>query len=143
VVIVIPQEATADGDLLARVTANYRSRGYRLAVASTLQHDMAALEGVQPDFLQLDVGQFSSEQELKPFVDHAHGWGGRTLVTHIEAARELVIAVRAGADAMQGYFLGRPDFENVRQPRLTPVPAYITRAESSGRANAAPHSAHG
>jgi len=143
VVIVIPREATADGDLLARVTANYRSRGYGLAVTSTLHHDMAALESVRPDFLQLDASQFSSEQELKPFIDHVHGWGGRALVTHIEAAWELVIALRAGADAMQGYFLGRPDFESVRQTGSTPVATYITSAVSSGGDNAAPHSTHG
>jgi EAL domain-containing protein (putative c-di-GMP-specific phosphodiesterase class I) len=140
VVIVIPREAAADGDLLARVTANYRSRGYRLAVASSLHHDIASLERLQPDYLQMDVSQFSSEQELKPFIDHVHAWGGRALVTRIEAARELVVALQAGADSMQGYFWGRPDFENIRQNGPPPAPvSTMTAGSGRGRNAAAPH----
>jgi EAL domain-containing protein (putative c-di-GMP-specific phosphodiesterase class I) len=132
VVIVIPQEATADADLLARVIANYRSRGYRLAVACTSHHDIAPLESLRPDFLRVDVRQVSSEQQLKQFIDNVHGWGGRALVTHIESAGDRMAALRAGTDAMQGYLLGRPDIESVRQHDLTPVPLLIRGGISHG-----------
>jgi hypothetical protein len=58
--------------------------------------------------LRLEVSVIQMLGEAGPLVDAIHHFGAQVLFREIETARQLTGAVRAGADLLQGRFLGLP-----------------------------------
>lgn len=72
---------------------------------------------LHPDFVKLDgavMRQAESTQQtllvLHRLVNLFHGIGAKVVVQHIETNEQLKIARSAGADLMQGHYLGQPEF---------------------------------
>lgn len=109
VVIELPAEVNSDRRLFRHVTANYRSRGYRIACSHGGHPDdwMADLGSLYPDVVRLDV-QVLRRPGGRALADAVHRFGARLLVTGIEAAEDTRTAARAGADLLQGRHLGEP-----------------------------------
>ncbi|MEI7682647.1 MAG: EAL domain-containing protein, partial [Betaproteobacteria bacterium] len=137
VVIEIPGEATEDRALVERASENYLARGYRLAITWSPAADAAALESIKPEFLRIDSRLLPAPGDLDPLVGRVHAWGGRAIAIKIDAARDLVLATRAGIDLLQGFLLGRPDFELDARRELGPVPMSIVRQALTGASQVA------
>ena len=110
VVIEIPAEVNRDWRLLKHVIVNYRSRGYRVALNHGGENDgwMAELGSLYPDFVRLEAGQLKKRAGITALVDAIHRFGATLLVRDIETEQDRSAAVRAGADLLQGRFLGEP-----------------------------------
>jgi EAL domain-containing protein (putative c-di-GMP-specific phosphodiesterase class I) len=99
--------------------SNYRSLGYKIAVDNfgTAHSSLERMLKLQPDIVKLD-GALIRASEYTPsltgvisgLVDKFHRGGAQVAITGIENARQLEIARRFGADLLQGYYLGRPEF---------------------------------
>lgn len=108
VVIEIPAAANANPALVAHVVANYRFRGFRVAV----HHEgdagwLATLAHLRADFIQVRFRD-SAMVSLRAAVAVAHECGARSLVTHLETGTAVDAAREAGADLLQGFELARP-----------------------------------
>lgn len=110
VVIEIPAEVNQDRQLLKHVIVNYRSRGYRIALNHAGDNEgwMAELGSLYPDFVRLEAGQLKKRAGTTALVDAIHRFGATLLVRDVETEQEMSAAVRAGADLLQGRFLGEP-----------------------------------
>jgi len=109
VVIQLPASVNRNTALVGHVIANYRHCGYGVALAHR-PNDPAAFEQVglfRPDFVRLRATDFSGS-DLRDVVRRVHDVGALALVSHIESANRLLTAQRAGADLVQGDYLGRP-----------------------------------
>jgi len=108
VVIEIPPEVNQDRRLLKHVIVNYRSRGYRIALNHGGDSDgwMADLGSLYPDIVRLDAGQLKKQPGTAALVDAIHRFGATLLVRDVETEQEMAVAVRAGADLLQGHYLG-------------------------------------
>ncbi|MGA8056539.1 MAG: EAL domain-containing protein [Burkholderiales bacterium] len=116
VVIDLPEAANAHPALLAHVIANYRYRGYKVAVRS--RGGVAAVEQVsffRPDVVRLDARDFARDG-LAEVVQCVHAAGAQALVEFIETSARLSSAQSAGADLVQGFTVRRPDTELERAP---------------------------
>lgn len=110
VVIEIPAEVNRDWRLLRHVIGNYRSRGYRIAANYSGTNDgwMSELGNLYPDIVRVDASTLLQNDRTDPPLDTVHRFGAALLVRDIETRRQMVAAVRTGADLLQGRFLGRP-----------------------------------
>jgi EAL domain-containing protein (putative c-di-GMP-specific phosphodiesterase class I) len=110
VVIEIPTEVNRDWRLLKHVISNYRSRGYRIAANHSGAGDnwMVELGSLYPDIVRLDASALLQYDGTDPLLDTAHRFGAALLIRDIETSQQMVAAVRAGADLLQGRFLGEP-----------------------------------
>lgn len=108
VVIEIPSEINRDLRLLKHVIVNYRSRGYAIALnhAGGEEGWMAELGSLYPDFVRLDAALLREKPDSKALVDAIHRYGATLLVRDVETDQDMTAAVRAGADLLQGHFLG-------------------------------------
>ncbi|MGH8631214.1 MAG: EAL domain-containing protein, partial [Burkholderiales bacterium] len=110
VVIEIPAKVNRDWRLLKHVIVNYRSRGYQIAVNHGGANDgwMAELGILYPDIVRLEASALTQRGGLGSLVDAVHRFGATLLVRDIETTQEMSAAIRAGADLLQGRFLGEP-----------------------------------
>jgi EAL domain-containing protein (putative c-di-GMP-specific phosphodiesterase class I) len=113
VVIEIPAEANRNWKLLKHVISNYRSHGYRIAINHNDAGDdwvaeLASLYPLYPDVVRLEASVLQRLGDTGPLVETIHHFGAQVLFREIETARQLTGAVRAGADLLQGRFLGIP-----------------------------------
>lgn len=110
VVIEIPAEVNQDWRLLKRVIVNYRSRGYRIALNHVGDNEgwMAELGSLYPDFVRLEAGQLKNRTGVSALVDAIHRFGATLLVRDVETEQDMAVAVRAGADLLQGRYLAEP-----------------------------------
>ena len=124
VVIQLPATVNRNTVLVGHVIANYRHCGY--GVAMTLRPgDAAAFEHValfRPDFVRLRATDHAGS-ELHDVVQRVHAAGALALVSHIETADQLMGARDAGADLVQGYYLGHPAPQPQPHRRDDPKPA--------------------
>jgi EAL domain-containing protein (putative c-di-GMP-specific phosphodiesterase class I) len=107
VVIEIPAAANRDAALLARVVANYRSHGYRVALTHNRNAPglLLALDHLRPDIVKLRYQ--GNDRILKAAVLEVQATGARALITHLESGEQLDAARAAGADLLQGFAFGR------------------------------------
>jgi EAL domain-containing protein (putative c-di-GMP-specific phosphodiesterase class I) len=91
------------------VIVNYRSRGYRIACnhSGATEEWMAELGSLYPDLVRLDVKALKRSGS-KSLVEAIHRFGASLLVKEVESAEDVAAAVRAGADLLQGRYLGEP-----------------------------------
>ena len=110
VVIEIPTEVNRDWKLLQHVINNYRSRGYRIAANHSGASDswMAELGDLYPDIVRLDALALLEYDGTDRLLDTVHRFGAALLVRDIQTSQQMVSAIRAGADLLQGRFLGEP-----------------------------------
>lgn len=110
VTIEIPAEVNRDWRLLKHVIGNYRSRGYRVAANhSGAGEDWAGELGkVYPDIVRLAASALFRHNETDSLLDGIRRFGAALLVRDIETDLQMAAALRAGADLLQGPFLGKP-----------------------------------
>jgi len=109
VVIEIPLEVNQDRRLLKHVIVNYRSRGYRIACnhSGATEEWMAELGSLYPDVVRLEVKALKRSGS-KSLVEAIHRFGASLLVKEVETPEDVSAAIRAGADLLQGRYLGEP-----------------------------------
>jgi EAL domain-containing protein (putative c-di-GMP-specific phosphodiesterase class I) len=113
VVIEIPAEVNRNWKLLKHVISNYRSHGYRIAInyndaSEDWVAELASLYPLHPDVVRLEASALQRLGDARPLVEAIHHFGAQVLFGEIETARQLPGAVRAGANLLQGRFLGIP-----------------------------------
>lgn len=125
VVIEIKEFATGDSTRLEEAVNNYRSLGYKIALDNfgTAYSSGAAYSSLdkalnlRPDIIKLDGGLIRKaehtsrvESLIHGLVEIFHKLGAQVVIEGIETARQATIARDAGADLLQGYYLGHPEF---------------------------------
>lgn len=110
VVIEIPAEVNRDWRLLRHVISNYRSRGYRIAANHSGASDnwMTELGSLYPDIVRQEASTLLQHTGSDPLLETVHRFGAALLVRDIETSQQMAAAIRAGADLLQGRFLGQP-----------------------------------
>lgn len=121
VVIEIKETAVKDEACLEEAVNNYRSLGYKIAVdnfgascldnAANLPPDsLGKVLKLRPDIVKLDGALLRAASVIYGLVNTFHSAGTQVIITGIETQEQLDIARNAGADLLQGYYLGRPEF---------------------------------
>lgn len=125
VVIEINEFATGDSTRLEEAVNNYRSLGYKIALdnfgaaysSGTAYSSLDKALNLRPDIIKLDGGlirkaEHTSRVEglIQGLVEIFHKLGAQVVIGGIETARQATIARDAGADLLQGYYLGHPEF---------------------------------
>lgn len=117
VVIEIHESAVSDEKQLAAAIANYRERGYQIAIDDFgKEHsNLERLWTLSPEYVKLDGGiiqqaeQNSRLQRILPkLVEIIRELGAEVVVEGIETTSQLELARHAGANLVQGYLIGRP-----------------------------------
>lgn len=148
VVIEIRESAVEDVARLSEAVNNYRSLGYKIAVDdfgavhsgiarivnSQRRYDnlisdieLDRVLALRPDIVKLDSSVIQTAEHtasatavIHGLVNIVHQSGAQVVIEGIETASQLVIARATGADFLQGYFLGKPEFAG-----NTPHPLYF------------------
>lgn len=104
---------------LVEAVANYRQRGYRVAIDDFGRHhaNFDRLWRLSPDIVKLDRNLIELAEStpkvrrsLPKLVDLLHELEARVVIEGIETRAQLEIAQDSGSDFFQGYFLGEPRF---------------------------------
>lgn len=120
IVLEVQESAIEDDAHLMAAVKNYRQRGYLIAIDDFgWRHcNLDRLWRLQPEIVKLEGGMIAAAVEdervavaLARQVDIAHALGATVVVKGVETATQLTAARQAGADLVQGYFLGEPDPE--------------------------------
>lgn len=133
VVIELKGFAAEDITRLEEAINNYRSLGYKIALDNfgaaysssgviNLQSDnLDRVIKLRPDIVKLDGALLRAADVVNGLVNTFHKAGIQVTATGIETQEQLGIARDAGADLLQGYYLGRPEFSTgTWGPRLSP-----------------------
>lgn len=117
VVIEIHESAVSEEKLLAAAIANYRERGYKIAIDDFgKEHsNLERLWTLSPEYVKLDGG-IIQQAEINPrlqrilpkLVEIIRELGADVIVEGIETRSQLELARHAGVNLVQGYLLGRP-----------------------------------
>jgi EAL domain-containing protein (putative c-di-GMP-specific phosphodiesterase class I) len=119
VVLEILESGIDDLGHLARAVSAYQERGYRIAIDDFgCQHsNFDRLWRLSPDIVKLDrelivqaAGNLRTRIILPKLIDIIHDLGGLVVCEGIETAEQHELAVRAGADLLQGFLYARPAF---------------------------------
>lgn len=110
-------EAFPDLRLLKSILERYRQEGARVALddLGSGHTSLSYLAELRPDIVKLDRGLVRGLHCSEPtfrlvrsLIEYAHDLGIQVVAEGIEQAEELAAVQEAGADLVQGYFLGRP-----------------------------------
>ncbi len=117
VVIEINESAVSEEKQLAAAIANYRERGYKIAIDDFgKEHsNLERLWTLSPEYVKLDGG-IIQQAEVNPrlqrilpkLVEIIRELGAEVVVEGIETQSQLELARHAGVHLVQGYLLGRP-----------------------------------
>lgn len=117
-VVIEVQESTIDTDKhLIEAVTNYRDRAYRIAIDGFggRRTNIDRLWRIAPDFVKFDIGlvheaetNIKARRVLTKLIEAAQEVGAQAIVQGIENETQRQIAIDAGANALQGYFFGRP-----------------------------------
>lgn len=117
VVLEILESAIDDSPRLAEAVSNYRDRGYRIAVDDFGRHssNFDRLWQLSPDVVKIDrhllvrAEQDDRARRLLPkLVELVHELNARVVIEGVETENQLALALGAGADQVQGFYLARP-----------------------------------
>ncbi len=117
VVLEIQESDVEDSQHLADAVANYRERGYRVAVDGfgRVHSNFHRLRLLSPDIVKIDrslsvkaAKDKSLRYVLPKVVDFAHQLGAVTVAEGIENAEQLEFVLDAGVDQVQGFHLAPP-----------------------------------
>ena len=118
VVIEIHESAVSDEKLLASAIANYRERGYKIAIDDFGQEhsNLQRLWTLAPEYVKLDGGiiqQASCNPKLQrilpKLVEIIRELDAEVIVEGVETQEQLELAEHAGVHLVQGYLLGLPE----------------------------------
>lgn len=119
VVLEILESGIGDLGRLAEAVTAYQQRGYRIAIDDFgCQHsNFDRLWQLTPDIVKLDrelLVQSSSNPRariiLPKLIEIIHDLGGLVVCEGIETADQHDLAIRSGADLLQGFYYARPAF---------------------------------
>ena len=118
VVIEIYEGAVSDEKKLGLAIANYRERGYRIAIDDFgKEHsNLERLWTLAPEYVKLDGGLIQ-QAELNPrlqrilpkLVEIIRDLDAEVIIEGVETEAQLDLVKQAGAYLVQGYFTGRPE----------------------------------
>lgn len=117
VVIEIHESAVSDEKLLAAAIANYRERGYKIAIDDFgKEHsNLDRLWTLSPEYVKLDGGIIQQavvnqrlQRILPKLVEIIRDLGADVIIEGVETQEQLELARFAGVHLIQGYLLGRP-----------------------------------
>lgn len=117
IVLELADDGFGDVSRLAVAIAEYRERGYRVAIDNFGRHsaDLDRLEALAPDIVKLDrcmIGHFGhlslAKRVMTELATEARRLGLQLGIQCIENPLQLEVAREVGADWLQGYLLGRP-----------------------------------
>lgn len=117
VVIEIHESAVSEEKLLAAAIANYRERGYKIAIDDFgKEHsNLERLWTLSPEYVKLDgsiIQQAEVNQRLQrilpKLVEIIRDLGAEVIIEGVETIEQLELARYAGVHLIQGYLLGRP-----------------------------------
>jgi EAL domain-containing protein (putative c-di-GMP-specific phosphodiesterase class I) len=117
VVIEINESAVSEEKLLADAIANYRERGYKIAIDDFgKEHsNLERLWKLAPEYVKLDGGIIQQAESnprlqriLPKLVEIIHELEAEVVIEGIESQAQLELAKHAGAHLVQGYLLGLP-----------------------------------
>jgi len=115
VVIEIDESAVSDGKRLAVAIANYRERGYKIAIDDFGKghSNLERLWTLAPDYVKLDLGVIQQAEHnprlqrmLPKLVELIQELGAEVVIEGIETQVHLELARHAGAHLVQGYIFG-------------------------------------
>jgi EAL domain-containing protein (putative c-di-GMP-specific phosphodiesterase class I) len=112
VVLALPAEAARVPGLLENALPGYRLRNFRIALDLAGTDLLPRVARLRPDFVRV-----RADEELHAWAAAAHDAGARLVVTHVEDAEDQDAALRAGADLLQGFHIGRA-VEGVATPEV-------------------------
>jgi EAL domain-containing protein (putative c-di-GMP-specific phosphodiesterase class I) len=117
VVIEIEECAVSDEKLLGAAIANYRERGYKIAIDDfgKAHSNLERLWTLAPEYVKLD-GSFIRQATFNPklqrilpkLVEIIRELDAEVIIVGVESKAELSIAQDAGIHLVQGYLLGMP-----------------------------------
>jgi len=117
VVIEINESAVNDVKPLAAAIANYRERGYKIAI-DDFGREHSSLERLwtlSPEYVKLDGGLIRQaevnprlQRILPKLVEIIRDLGSEVVIQGVETETQLELARYAGVHLVQGYLLGRP-----------------------------------
>jgi EAL domain-containing protein (putative c-di-GMP-specific phosphodiesterase class I) len=117
VVIEIEESAVINENLLAAAIANYRERGYKIAIDDfgKAHSNLERLWTLAPEYVKLDcsfIRQATFNQKLQrilpKLVEIIRELDAEVIIVGVENKEELSIAQEAGVHLIQGYLLGLP-----------------------------------
>lgn len=136
VVIEINESVITQSELLQTAVKNYRERHYRIAV-DHFGHDQSSLNRLwklAPDFVKLDRQLIQAAEHndklrlaLRHLLQFIRELGAEPVIEGIENQAQFDIALEAGGNLLQGYFLGHPMSIRALRPDL---PAAMASAAS-------------
>jgi EAL domain-containing protein (putative c-di-GMP-specific phosphodiesterase class I) len=128
-VVIEIQESVVDHDKqLVEAIANYRDRGYRIAIDDfgRKQSNLDRLWKLSPDYVKLDLSIVQQAEDnprvrkiLPKLVDIIRDLGAQPVIEGIETQVQLDLAIETGSTLLQGYFLGRPVVARELKPAKT------------------------
>jgi EAL domain-containing protein (putative c-di-GMP-specific phosphodiesterase class I) len=117
VVIEIHESAVSEEKLLADAIANYRERGYKIAIDDFgKEHsNLERLWTLAPEYVKLDGGIIQQAEHnprlqriLPKLVEIIRELDAEVIIEGVETETQLELAQHAGINLVQGYLLGRP-----------------------------------
>lgn len=117
VCVEILESECRDEAALAEAARAYRGLGMGLALDDfgVVHSNIDRVAALRPDFVKIDRTLLGEEAEaapalrrLKAMIGRLHEAGTRVAVEGIEDARQGLHAIEAGADLLQGFYLGSP-----------------------------------
>lgn len=117
VVIEIHESAVSEEKLLAAAIANYRERGYKIAIDDFgKEHsNLERLWTLAPEYVKLDGGiiqqaEFNPRLQriLPKLVEIINELDAQVIIEGVETPAQLWLAQQAGVHLVQGYQIGRP-----------------------------------
>lgn len=130
VVIEINESAVGEERLLKEAVANYRDRGYRIAIDDFgKEHsNLERLWTLLPEYVKLDASIIHTAESndrlqriLPKLVEIIRDLGAEVVIEGIETQAHLDLARHAGVHLMQGYLLGRPAGITAWSPAAAPL----------------------
>ncbi|UXY16171.1 EAL domain-containing protein [Chitiniphilus purpureus] len=111
----------AEPQAIARAVANFRARGYRIAL-DDFGHAHANFDrfwALAPDYVKLDrrLLRLASQDDtaargLRQLVVLLRDAGSKVVALGVEDALQRALAIEAGVDGLQGYLLGEPGYRS-------------------------------
>lgn len=117
VVIEIAENVVADKQRLHEAVSNFRNVGYKVAIDNYLpgQSNLDRVLKLKLDIVKLAGSLIRDAEHIQGgkgvvygLVDIFHSIGAKVVIQGIETPEQADIAHRAGADGLQGFYIGRP-----------------------------------
>ncbi|MES1982523.1 MAG: EAL domain-containing protein [Pseudomonadota bacterium] len=115
-VVIEIAERRVDEKYLHEAASNFRNVGYKIAI-DDFSPELSNLRGVlklKPDIVKLSRSLIQNAAQISGgkgvvygVVDVFHGIGAKVVIQGIESSAQVDVALRSGADGLQGFYIGR------------------------------------